>query len=86
VAGATGWAGSELSRAIAHAADLSLVAAVARRRAREGLGQVLSEAALTAPICARDVFVEYTGAREQGIKFLKARSGLASHFFRRYWR
>ena len=75
LAGATGWAGSELARGIAGTADLSLVAAVARRDAGRTLGEVLDEPRLTAPIHATvgealntltargdacDVFVEYT--------------------------
>ena len=71
VAGATGWAGAELSRGIAAAADLSMVAAVARRHAGQVLGDVLGESRLDAPIFASvdealaracDVLVEYTGA------------------------
>ena len=69
IAGATGWAGSELSRGIAATDDLDLVAAVARQHAGQALGAVLDEPALTAPIFASvdaalaqpcDVFVEYT--------------------------
>ena len=69
VAGATGWAGSELSRGIAAADDLTLIAAVARRHTGQKLGDVLGEPRLTAPIFANvtealtqpcDVFVEYT--------------------------
>jgi len=69
LAGATGWAGSELARGIAAAADLSLVAAVARRHAGQKLGDVLGESQLDAPIFASAaealaqpcaVFVEYT--------------------------
>ena len=69
LAGATGWAGAELARGIAAAADLSLVAAVARRHAGQKLGDVLGESRLDAPIFASaaealaqpcDVFVEYT--------------------------
>lgn len=69
LAGATGWAGSELARGIAGADDLDLVAAVARRHAGQKLGDVLGENALDAPIFAStgealarpcDVFVEYT--------------------------
>lgn len=69
VAGATGWAGSELSRGIAATDDLDMVAAVARRHAGETLGAVLGETGLQAPIFASvdaalaqpcDVFVEYT--------------------------
>ena len=69
LAGATGWAGSELARGIAVAADLNLVAAVARRHAGQKLGDVLRESRLDAPIFGGaaealaqpcDVFVEYT--------------------------
>jgi 4-hydroxy-tetrahydrodipicolinate reductase len=69
VAGATGWAGSELSRGMAAADDLTLIAAVARRHAGQKLGDVLGEPRLTSPIFASatealtqpcDVFVEYT--------------------------
>ena len=69
VAGATGWAGSELARAIAHADDLALVAAVSRTHAGQVLGDVLHEPRLTAVVYASarealatpcDVFVEYT--------------------------
>jgi len=69
VAGATGWAGSELSRGMADASDLELVSAVARRHAGETLGAVLGEPRLQAPVFASvgaalaqpcDVFVEYT--------------------------
>lgn len=70
VAGATGWAGSELARGIAGADDLALVSAVARRHAGEKLGDVLGVNGLDASIFASavealaqpcDVFVEYTG-------------------------
>ncbi len=69
LAGATGWAGSELARAMAQAGDLSLVAAVSRQQAGRNLGEVLSEPRLTTPVYASaadalahacDVFVEYT--------------------------
>lgn len=69
LAGATGWAGSELARGIAKTADLALVAAVSRKQAGRSLGEVLGEPHLTCPIypSARealahscDVFVEYT--------------------------
>ena len=69
VAGATGWAGSELARAIAHADDLALVAAVSRTHAGQVLGAVLHEPRLTAAVYASarealatacDVLVEYT--------------------------
>jgi 4-hydroxy-tetrahydrodipicolinate reductase len=69
LAGATGWAGSELARGIAQATDLALVAAVGRRHAGQALGDVLNETRLTARVSATaaealatqcDVFVEYT--------------------------
>ena len=69
LAGATGWAGSELARAIAALNDLSLVAAVSRQHAAGDLGEVLGVPHLTTPIYSSatkaladgcDVFVEYT--------------------------
>lgn len=69
LAGATGWAGSELARSIANTADLELVAAVARKHAGRVLGEVLGEPRLgcrvdasaeAALATACDVFVEYT--------------------------
>ena len=69
LAGATGWAGSELALAMAQAGDLSLVAAVSRQYAGRDLGEVLSEPRLTTKVYASaaealahacDVFVEYT--------------------------
>ena len=69
LAGATGWAGSELARGIAGAADLALVAAVSRQHAGRALGEVLGEPRLTCPVYASAaealaspcaVFVEYT--------------------------
>ena len=69
LAGATGWAGSELARGIAQTPDVTLVAAVARRHAGMILGDVVGEPRLTSPIygttgealtTACQVFVEYT--------------------------
>jgi len=69
LAGATGWAGSELARSIGKSTDLSLVAAVSRKHAGQSLGEVLAESLLTCPIYQTagealanscDVFVEYT--------------------------
>ena len=69
VAGATGWAGSALSRAIFSAEDMELVAAVSRSHAGKNLGEVLRTAELTTPIFGSaeealktetDVVVEYT--------------------------
>lgn len=69
LAGATGWAGSELARAIASLSDVVLVAAVSRTHAGRRLGDVLGDARIDSPIHASaaealatrcDVFVEYT--------------------------
>jgi 4-hydroxy-tetrahydrodipicolinate reductase len=69
LAGATGWAGSELARGIAKATDLTLVAAVSRRQAGQRLGDRIGEPSLTTPVYATasealaqpcDVFVDYT--------------------------
>lgn len=69
VAGATGWAGSELSRGIFHADDMELVAAVSRSHAGKTLDEALGIKGLTTPIfgtveealrTSPDVFVEYT--------------------------
>jgi 4-hydroxy-tetrahydrodipicolinate reductase len=69
VAGATGWAGSALTRGIVEAPDLELVAAISRSNAGRILGDVLQVQGLTAPIFGTtsealhlkpDVFVEYT--------------------------
>ena len=69
LAGATGWAGSELARAIAKAPDMALVGAVARRHAGRMLGDAIGtpepgcvvsatvQQALATPC---DVLVEYT--------------------------
>ena len=69
VAGATGWAGSALSRGIVQTSDLELVAAVSRNNAGQILGDVLRVPGLQAPIFRTvaealetqpDVVVEYT--------------------------
>lgn len=69
LAGATGWAGSALARAIAGAEEIELVAAVSRSHAGRALGDVLAEPRLACPIYATaeealaqpcDVFFEYT--------------------------
>ena len=52
LAGATGWAGSELARGIAATSDLRLVAAVARKHAGKNLGDVLDDRRIAAPIHA----------------------------------
>jgi 4-hydroxy-tetrahydrodipicolinate reductase len=69
LAGATGWAGSELAHGIAAADDLSLVAGVSRTHAGRALGDVIGGPRLECPLYASstealenpsDVFVEYT--------------------------
>jgi 4-hydroxy-tetrahydrodipicolinate reductase len=69
LAGATGWAGSELARGIARTDDVALAAAVSRTHAGRDLGEVLGEPGLACPVYASaaealarpcDVFVEYT--------------------------
>ena len=69
LAGATGWAGSALARAIAQSDDIAIVAAVSRTHARRILGDVLAEPRLTCPVYATvqealahpcDVFFEFT--------------------------
>jgi 4-hydroxy-tetrahydrodipicolinate reductase len=70
LAGATGWAGSELARGIAKCDDLALVAAVSRTHAGRNLGEVLNEPRLSCSVYAAvdealaahpcDVVVEYT--------------------------
>ena len=69
IAGATGWAGSELSRGICNTFDLELIAGMARGGAGKSIGEVLGIENLYAPIFGDvedalktnpDVFVEYT--------------------------
>jgi 4-hydroxy-tetrahydrodipicolinate reductase len=69
LAGATGWAGSALARAIAQEDDIELVAAVSRTHAHRVLGDVLNEPRLACPVYATagealthpcDVLVEFT--------------------------
>jgi 4-hydroxy-tetrahydrodipicolinate reductase len=69
LAGATGWAGSALARAIVGSEDVTLVAAVSRAHAGQSLADVLSEPRLDCPIYANaeealalpcDVFFEFT--------------------------
>ena len=69
LAGATGWAGSALARAIGQTTDVSLVAAISRKHAGRKLGEALDDSALNVPIVSTavealtrrcDVFVEYT--------------------------
>ncbi len=71
LAGATGWAGSALSRGIFEAPDMELVAAISRSHSGQTLGEAINVKGLTAPVFAAaeealnispDVFVEYTKA------------------------
>ena len=69
IAGATGWAGSSLAKAIAKEKDLQLVGAVSRTHAGKNLGEILTEAKIDIEVSESvqhalespcDVFVEYT--------------------------
>jgi 4-hydroxy-tetrahydrodipicolinate reductase len=69
LAGATGWAGSELARALADVEDIDLVSAISRTHAGQRLGTVVGAPRLATPIHATaaealtqpcDVFVDYT--------------------------
>jgi 4-hydroxy-tetrahydrodipicolinate reductase len=69
LAGATGWAGSTLARAIARSDDITVVSAVSRTHAGRLLGDVLDEPLLKCPVYATaqealagpcDVFFEFT--------------------------
>ena len=67
IAGATGWAGSELSRAIFAGSDMELVATISRSHAGKMVGDVTGVEGLTTPIfgtvedalkTSPDIFVE----------------------------
>jgi 4-hydroxy-tetrahydrodipicolinate reductase len=69
LAGATGWAGSALSRGIFEASDMEIISAISRGHAGRLLGESLGIEGLTAPVFANvedalvkhpDVLVEYT--------------------------
>jgi 4-hydroxy-tetrahydrodipicolinate reductase len=69
LAGATGWAGSALAKAIADASDIELVSAVSRRHPGERLGDVINKPGLSVRLTSSvsdaldskpDVLVEYT--------------------------
>jgi 4-hydroxy-tetrahydrodipicolinate reductase len=69
VAGATGWAGSALSKGIFESPDLELVSAISRSNAGKNVGEVIGVEGLTAPIfetaeealqTTPNVFMEYT--------------------------
>jgi len=80
LAGATGWAGSELARGIGAQSDLQLISAVARASAGKSLSAVV-EGAPDAPVHGSvaealrggcDVFVEYTRADAARANVLEA--------------
>jgi len=84
VAGATGWAGSALSKGIFQATDLELVAAISRGHAGKILGDVLELPELTTPIFGTvsealnmnpEVFVEYTKPDSAKFHILSALRG-----------
>jgi 4-hydroxy-tetrahydrodipicolinate reductase len=69
LAGATGWAGAELARAIAGSEDLALSAAISRTHAGRNLGDVLGDVRINCPIYTSatealahrcSVFMDYT--------------------------
>lgn len=69
VAGATGWAGSALSKGIFQSDDMELVVGISRRNAGKTLGDVLNIENFSAPIVSSaeealkfnpDIFFEYT--------------------------
>jgi len=69
LAGATGWAGSELARGVAATDELVLASAVSRTHAGKSLAEALGDAVPDVPVFATatealgrpcDVFVEYT--------------------------
>jgi 4-hydroxy-tetrahydrodipicolinate reductase len=84
VAGATGWAGSALSKGIAQTTDLELVSAISRTHAGKLLGNVLDIPDLRSPIFTSveealqthpDVFVEYTKPEAAKANILTALKG-----------
>jgi len=81
VAGATGWVGADLSRAVHAADDLQLSGAVARGAAGKKLGDVLEVPGLDVEVCttadealsvACDVFVEFSKPDVAKANVLKA--------------
>jgi 4-hydroxy-tetrahydrodipicolinate reductase len=81
LAGATGWAGSELARGIAAVDDVALVSAVSRKHAGRKLQDVLGDERLDTPVFATatealarpcDVLVEYTTAASAKANVLAA--------------
>ena len=71
VAGATGWTGSAVVKAIAQASDMQLVSAIARKAAGQDIGTVLGIGSLDVTISTSieaaleakpDVLIEYTAS------------------------
>ena len=70
IAGATGWTGRALVRAVLDASDLALVSAVSRSASGQDLGEALGGAALGVPVYGTvhealdgtDVLIDYTSA------------------------
>ncbi|MGH7460853.1 MAG: 4-hydroxy-tetrahydrodipicolinate reductase [Longimicrobiales bacterium] len=81
IAGATGWAGSALARAVVGALDLELVAAVSRTYAGRMLGEALGDTSIRVPVYESvadalvhpaDVLVEYTSPEVARSNILEA--------------
>ncbi len=82
LAGATGWAGSAVARALAGTSDITLVSAISRAQAGKTLGDVLEEPRLTCSVYASaqealaaqpcDVFFEFTKPDAAKINVLSA--------------
>ena len=84
IAGATGWAGSALSRGVFEAPDMELVAGISRSQTGKVLGDVLGIDGLTTPIFGTaidalgskpDVFVEYTKPDVAKVNIMSALRG-----------
>ena len=73
LAGVTGWVGRPLARAIDEAADLKLVAAVARRVSGDRLGDMTISGSVDEALATpSDVFVDYTSAASVKLNVLSA--------------
>lgn len=74
LAGATGWAGSELARGIAGTDDISLVAATSRSQAGRTLGDVLGELRLACTLSATATEAFATPPRELAARLARVRA------------
>ncbi|HLI94913.1 MAG TPA: 4-hydroxy-tetrahydrodipicolinate reductase [Candidatus Baltobacteraceae bacterium] len=81
VAGATGWAGSAVTRAILTSTDFALSGAIARKRVGEDIGSIVGIAACGVPISATfddalakntDVLIDYTGPESVKMRVMEA--------------